>query len=128
MLCCLCVSWYVGAFLYFACVCYCVCINRPIVLLGSGFETEHPDQGQALFTQLCFAENSEARSSCHPLQLSCPLFLQESFSFQTVVGFFDWQMVVPSFLFSKSCATGGQTLRRPDNRSTCTAHRMRSHC
>ena len=35
-----------------------------------------------------------------------------------------------SFLFfqKKSCATGGQTLRRPDSRSTCTAHRMRSHC
>ena len=35
-------------------------------------------------------------------------------------------MVVP-FFFRKSCATGGQTLRRLDSRSTCTAHRMRSH-
>ena len=40
---------------------------------------------------------------------------------------FDWPMVV--FFFSKeSYATGTQTLRKPDSRSTCTAHRLRSHC
>ena len=44
-------------------------VNRPIVLLGSGFETGHPDQGQALFIQLCYAENSEALSTS-PILLS----------------------------------------------------------
>ena len=62
-----------------------VCHRRPggsqrlAILLGSGLETGHPDQGPALFIQLCYAENSEARSSCHRLQFSCRLFLQESF-------------------------------------------------
>ena len=32
------------------------------------------------------------------------------------------------FSRKKSCVTGGQTLRRPDSRSTSTAQRMRSHC
>ena len=100
--------------------------NRPIVLLGSGLETGHPDQARPCHVQLCYAENSEARSSYHPLQFSCPLFLQESFFFW---GFLDFSIGQWLFLFffRKSCATGGQTLRRLDSRSTCTANRMRSH-
>ena len=42
------------------------------------------------------------------------------FLFLTVLGFFDWPMVVLFFFSKKSCATGGQTLRRPDSRLTCT--------
>ena len=103
--------------------------NRPIVLLGSGLETGHQDQGPAWFIQLCYAENSEARSSCHPLQFSCPFFLQESFFFRRFLDFSIGQWLFLFFFFrKKSCATGGQTLRRPDSRSICTAHRRRSHC
>ena len=61
--------------------------NRPIVLLGSGLETGHPDQGPALFHTLCCAENSEARSSF--VALSSSRVPARIFLFLTVLGFFD---------------------------------------
>ena len=65
-------------------------------------------------------------SSPVPCSNSCKnlSFSDGSWIFRLANGFF--------FFRKKSCATGHghgrQTLRRPDSRSTCTAHRRRSHC
>ena len=72
------------------------------------------------------AENSEARSSFATLWSSRPassfknLSLSDgSWIFRLANGFFFF-----FFFFKKSGATGGQTLRRPDSRLTCAAHRI----
>ena len=88
-------------------------LNRPIVLLGSGLETGHPDQGPGLFIHFAMLKTVKPAHllSTSPDEFSCRMFLQESFSWRlTVLGFFDWPMAVIfcSFFFSKeSCATGG---------------------
>ena len=82
-------------------------------------------------TLFCSKQWSPLILSPSTVLLSMSLVPARIFLFLTVLGFFDWSMVVPfSFFFfqKKSCATGGQTLRRPDSPSTCTAHRMRFHC
>ena len=92
--------------------CHCL-INRPIVLLRSGLETGHPDQGPALFMHFAMLKIVKLAHllSTSP-EFSCRMFLQKSFSSRlTVLGFFDWPMAVCVcffFFFSKeSCATGG---------------------
>ena len=105
--------------------------NRPIALLGSGLETGHPDQGPAKFILYNFAMLKTVKLahlvtlSGSPVPCSCKTlsFSDGSWIFRLANGcsfFFFFQ--------KKNCATGGQTLRRPGSRSTCTAHRMRSHC
>ena len=54
--------------------------NGPIVLLGSGSETGHPDRCETLFVHFDNLKTVKL-VFCHPFQLSCRFFLQESFSF-----------------------------------------------
>ena len=89
-------------------------MNRPIVLLGSGLETGHPEQGPALFIHfalLKIVKLAIARLLSTSPEFSCRMFPQESFSSRlTVLGFFDWPMAVFFFFFfflKESCATGG---------------------
>ena len=50
-----------------------VCPNRPIVLLGSGLETGHPDQGPDLFIHFAMLKIVKlAHLLSHPLQSHVP--------------------------------------------------------
>ena len=73
--------------------------NRPIVLLGSGLETGHPEQGPAFFIHFAMLKivNLARLLSTSP-EFSCRMFPQESFSSRlTVLGFFDWPMALLFF-------------------------------
>ena len=92
--------------------------------------------GPDLVHTLCCTKNSDATFSCScsssfptlsssPVASSCKnlsFFSDGSWIFRLANGCFFF------FFQKKSCATGGQTLRKPGSRSTCTAHRMCSHC
>ena len=89
----------------------------------------HPDQGPALFIHFAMLKIVKlAHLLSTTPEFSCRMILQESFSSRlTVLVFFDWPMAGFFFFFflKESCATGAGL---SDSRSTCTAHRMRSHC
>ena len=100
-----------------------------MVLLGSGLEMGHPDQGPPLFTHFAMQKTVKLAHLLSPSpvllwHVPARIFLFKadgSWIFRLANGFF--------FFFSKeSLATGTQNLRKPDSRSICTAHRMRSHC
>ena len=103
--------------------------DRPIVLLGSGLETGHPDQSSACSYNFAMLKKKWSSlilspSSSSPVSCSC-----KNLSFSDGSWIFRLANDCSFFFFrKKSCATGGQTLRRADSRSTCTAHRRRSHC
>ena len=87
--------------------------------------------GPGLVYTLCYAENSDARLSFVTLSSSpvaCILFCK-NLSLQGW-GFLDFSIGQWFFFFlsKESYATGAQTLRKPDSRSTCTSHHMRPHC
>ena len=85
-----------------------------------------PGSGLVHTTLLC--RNSEAHSSCHPLQFSSRLFLLESFFFWWFLDFSSGQSFFFFFFLKEKLCNSRATLQRPVSRSTCTAHRMRSHC
>ena len=109
--------------------------NRPIVLLGSGLETGHPDQARPCQVQLCYAEKQWSSLILSPSPVLLSLVPARIFLFLRVLGFFDWPMVVP-FFSKKLCnwrakPFEGLIVDRLAQRTVCTLTdepRINQHC